>query len=85
MSENTRREFDLWYAEMQNQEDYIFDFKTEMRDYCENDVDILRRACIEFRKIFIEVANMCPFYETATIRVSLYVCVSIESNFEVSL
>lgn len=67
MSEAGRKQFLEWYTEQQNLENYVFDFRTEMRDYCENDVDILRRACLEFRKIFIEVAEMCPFFESTTI------------------
>ncbi|KYN09340.1 hypothetical protein ALC57_18550 [Trachymyrmex cornetzi] len=31
------------------------------------DIDILRRACLSFRKIFLEHGNVCPFVECTTI------------------
>ncbi|XP_011684670.1 PREDICTED: uncharacterized protein LOC105448009 [Wasmannia auropunctata] len=39
----------------------------ELVKYCRNDVDILRRACMAFRKIFLERGNVCPFEECTTI------------------
>ncbi|KAL5019204.1 hypothetical protein ScPMuIL_004926, partial [Solemya velum] len=29
----------------------IFDFRQEMLEYCRSDVDILRKSCLEFRKV----------------------------------
>ena len=31
---------------------YIFDFQKEIVEYCQMDVEILRRACIQFQKFF---------------------------------
>jgi len=45
----------------------IFDFQREIVQYCRNDVDILRRACMAFRKIFLERGNVYPFEECTTI------------------
>ena len=46
---------------------YIFDFKKEIVEYCHMDVEILRRACIQFRKIFLEVCETDPFIAACTI------------------
>jgi len=43
---------------------FIFDFKQEIIKYCRNDVDIFRRACMAFRKIFLEHGDVCPFIES---------------------
>jgi hypothetical protein len=37
------------------------DFKKELYDYCNSDVDTLRRGCLELRKQFLEIANIDPF------------------------
>ena len=39
----------------------IFDMKKEIVEYYQMDVEILRRACIQFRKIFLDVADTDPF------------------------
>ena len=46
---------------------YVFDFQKEIVEYCKMDVEILRRACIRFREIFIEVAQIDPFVAACTI------------------
>lgn len=66
MTENNRTEFVRWHDDL-TQQNYVFDFSKEMLEYCENDVDILRRACLVFRKIFVQIAEMCPFFEASTI------------------
>ena len=38
-----------------------------MELYCRSDVDILRRGCGEFRRVFIEYGGICPFLEAITI------------------
>ena len=38
-----------------------------MELYCRSDVDILRRGCGEFRKVFMEHGGVCPFLEAITI------------------
>jgi hypothetical protein len=32
-----------------------------MYKYCKSDVDILRRGCLELRKLFLQIANIDPF------------------------
>ena len=46
---------------------YIFNFQKEIVEYCQMDVEILRRACIQFRKIFLEVSETDPFIAACTI------------------
>lgn len=66
MSTDEREQFLSWHAEM-TREKVVFDFQREITRYCRNDVDILRRACMAFRKIFLERGNVCPFAECTTI------------------
>ncbi len=62
MSKGDRKEFYKWYETKKNE---IFDFKTEMLEYCRSDVDILRKACIEFRSLVIKTSKIDPFqYKT---------------------
>ncbi|GBM04002.1 hypothetical protein AVEN_156168-1, partial [Araneus ventricosus] len=58
MSKPARKEFWEWYEERRKES---FDFRKEILDYCRSDVDILRRCCLEFRRQFIDVANVDPF------------------------
>ncbi|KYM76654.1 hypothetical protein ALC53_12949 [Atta colombica] len=46
---------------------FVFDFKQEIVKYYRNDIDILRCACMAFRKLFLERGNVCPFVECTTI------------------
>ena len=39
-------------------ENYVFDFAKEFKEYCRSDVDILRRSMIKFREDFIEISNI---------------------------
>ncbi|KYN18723.1 putative DNA polymerase [Trachymyrmex cornetzi] len=61
-----RERFLVWYAEM-TKKNTVFDFQREIVTHCRTDVDILRRACLSFRKIFLERGNVCPFVECTTI------------------
>lgn len=55
-----RKEFLEWYNESVK-EDYVFDFQKEFMEYCNSDVDILCRGCLEHRKQFLEIANIDLF------------------------
>ena len=59
MKHSARKEFLKWYQE-RVAENYVFDFKKELREYCRSDVDILRRSMIKFRKDFITLENIDP-------------------------
>ena len=41
--------------------DTQFNFRQEMYKYCKSDVDILRRGCIELRRLFMEITPIDPF------------------------
>jgi hypothetical protein len=60
MSSSRRREFDIWYDQNRHNE---FDLDAELVSYCISDVDILRRASIRFRQLFIELGHLDPFAE----------------------
>ncbi|XP_036147283.1 uncharacterized protein LOC118647134 [Monomorium pharaonis] len=66
MKSEEREQFLAWHSKLSN-EGYIFDFQRKIVRYCRNDVVILRRACMEFRKIFLERGDVCPFEECTTI------------------
>ncbi|XP_046428514.1 uncharacterized protein LOC124183710 [Neodiprion fabricii] len=66
MSSDARAEFYSWYNEAVAN-DHLFDFDAELLSYCRSDVDILRRACVAFRDIFLECGRVCPFTESTTI------------------
>lgn len=51
MSVSAREKFLVWYNDMVSK-NYVFDFQAEFKRYCKTDVDILRKACSEFRKSF---------------------------------
>lgn len=59
MKSNEREQFLKWYNEHVNN-DYVFDFKKELIDYCRSDVDILRRSMLKFREDFIKLENIDP-------------------------
>ena len=60
MDKNAREKFLKQHAE-KIKENYVFDFQKEFVEYCEADVNILRKGCIELRKQFLEIANIDPF------------------------
>lgn len=60
MKPEGRKNFLEWYL-VKVQDNYIFDLKKELEEYCRSDVDILRRGCLKFREEFLEIANIDPF------------------------
>lgn len=65
MSEEKRKHFMTWYSEIAVKQ--TFDLQKELLMYCENDVEILRKACLVFRKDFIEENDIDPFLEALSI------------------
>ena len=59
MMADNRKKFLKWHQDRIN-ENYVFDFKKELEDYCRSDVDILRRSMLKFREDFISIANIDP-------------------------
>ncbi|KYN42035.1 putative DNA polymerase [Trachymyrmex septentrionalis] len=66
MKPEEHERFMVWHEEM-SRSNFDFNFKQEIIKYCRNDVDILRRACMAFRRIFLERGDVCPFAECTTI------------------
>ena len=60
MNPDDREKFYAWYKDLLER-DYNFDFQAEILSYCQSDVDILRRCCLEFRDLFCEVTDIHPF------------------------
>lgn len=58
--------FTEWYNE-QVVRNYTFDFQKEILEYCISDVEILAKACIKFRTMFLKECNVDPFLEAVTI------------------
>jgi hypothetical protein len=57
MSVTDNKNFFLWYND---QREKTFDFKKELLEYCQSDVDILAQSCLSFRKLFIEITKTTP-------------------------
>ncbi|XP_031355210.1 uncharacterized protein LOC116179552 [Photinus pyralis] len=66
MSAKNREDFLEWYngEEIRNA---VFDFQAEIVQYCIQDVNILRRACVEFWHKFVTENKVDPFRECCTI------------------
>ena len=63
MHEDKREAFLQWYATQHH-----FDFQADLEKYCISDVDILRRCCGRFRKLFQEhTEGVDPFHKCFTI------------------
>jgi len=77
-----RKEFYDWY-ETKIRENYVWNQKREMREYCISDVDILRRCCIKFRQLYIDVADIDPFQYTtiASVCMAIYKAHHIIPNY----
>ena len=59
MKTQDRQKFLQWYDDRVN-ENYVFDFKKEIIEYCRSDVDILRRCMLKFRQDFMIQENIDP-------------------------
>jgi hypothetical protein len=54
MKEDSKNDFDKWYRTTEGK---VFDFDAELLAYCQDDVKILRLACLKFRKLLMEVTS----------------------------
>ena len=59
MKLDEKSKFLKWYEEHES-ENYVFDFKKEILEYCRSDVDILRRGIMKLREDFIQLENINP-------------------------
>ena len=70
MSHADREKFLFWHTKQKG----LFNLQTELLEYCKSDVDILAKACLSFRKLFLEItktnSNDCgvdPFVQCITL------------------
>ena len=73
MKPDERTKFLKWYED-RVRENYIFDFKKEILEYCHSDVDILRRGIMKLREDFIELENIDPlrYITIASVCMTIY-------------
>ena len=73
MKPDERSKFLKWYEERVI-ENYVFDFKIEIREYCRSDVDILRRGIVKLREDFIQLENINPlrYITIASVCMTIY-------------
>ncbi len=63
MKPKKRTEFDDWYGKQNGK---IFDLKTNLKQYCVSDVDVLRQAAETFQQTYLGTTKVDPF-ESMTI------------------
>ena len=68
-----RTKFLKWYEERVS-ENYVFEFKKEILEYCRSDVDILRRSIMKLREDFIQLENIDPlrYITIASVCMTIY-------------
>ena len=73
MKPDERSKFSKWYEERVS-ENYVFDFKKEILEYCRSDVDILRRGIMKLREDFIKLENIDPlrYITIASVCMTIY-------------
>jgi hypothetical protein len=70
MRRPTRETFLKWHVE-KVKENYVFDFQKEFVEYCDSNVDILRRGCLELRKRFLEIDPL-QYITIASVCMTIY-------------
>ena len=63
MKTKDRSNFLKWYQDKVDLK-YVWDNAKELKEYCISDVDILRRSMIEFRNLYLNIANIDPLQYT---------------------
>ena len=66
MKRKAAADFNTWYDE-QVADNFVFNFRRELIDYCVSDVTILRQACQSFRKLFSQTAGFDPMAHCITL------------------
>lgn len=66
MNKAERKIFLEWYQNKLNSNE-IFNMKEQLIKYCQTDVDILRKACIQFRSMLLSETGVDPFDGPVTI------------------
>jgi len=70
MMDTKKKAFDTWYADQVRQceeEEYVFDMKKELEEYCHSDVALLQGGCEAFSKEFKDQSAFNAFAECVTI------------------
>ena len=74
MSASGKKEFEKWYGAEKEKVGVKWNLQEELLKYCINDVDILRKCCMQFRNLFMDVtkteeedAGVDPLKEPLTI------------------
>jgi len=82
MKSHERDDFLKWYHK-KVEDEYVWNQKEEMKLYCISDVDILRRSCIVFRKLYLDTCGIDPFqYLTiASVCMAIYKFNFIEQSY----
>lgn len=66
LSAKKKEEFEPWYEE-QVRNDYIFNLRNEMEEYCISDVKLLKAGCEAFQKQFEQHGKFNPMEKCVTI------------------
>ena len=85
MSKTERLQFLEWHKAKEND---IFNFQEEILKYCRSDVDILRRGCLHFRKLMMDVTGgVDPFdYVTiASVCMGIYKTLFLKEEHEIEI
>ena len=61
MSEKERKDFFVWWTDECLSMRGRFDFRKEIKDYCSDDVTVLRLCALKFREDFIGLCQVDPF------------------------
>lgn len=74
-----------WYNE-EKRNNVIFDNQAELKKYCIEDVNILRKACLKFRAILHELVGIEPFYQItlASTAMTIFTTIFLKKN-EISI
>ena len=68
MKAKEKAEFDRWYEEDKTAKNGLYDFQAEFVRYCSMDVTVLRKCCLLYRELFIDISNgICPFVSSMTV------------------
>ena len=60
MSVSDKKDFEKWYEAEKEKVGEKWNLREELLKYCMNDVDILRKCCMQFRTLFMDVTKTSP-------------------------
>lgn len=66
MTDKDKLDFNAWYDE-QVDNNYVFNFKQEIFDYCQSDVNILRNSMEQFRTLFMDISGFDRLHNCLTL------------------